>query len=499
MKLKERIRKKLRNYRIPLNSVDESLPKNISAVKNVAVIGGGIAGISAAANLLERGFSVDLYERETFIGGKVGSWTFESNGERLRTEHGFHGFFKQYFNLRSFMEKTGSIKHLQAIEDYVILYDKDKKQGFKDMKTTPGLNILSLRKQGIYGIGTFFNPFSVPYLNLLRYHPEKTFRKYDHTSFRRFAKRTMMPKGMQMVFSSFARAFFAEPEKMSMAELIKSFHFYFLSNDLGLIYEVLDDDFEHSFLKYCRDYIEGLGGNILLDHGVSEIVQQDNGFSIEGKKYDYAVLATDVKATKGITERSKSLHGYENTYRQLTSLKASGNYVVYKIWTDRFEADESLPCYVFTDRLKCLDSVSLYHKMEKESAEWSRRNGGGIFELHTYILPEDLQGEEEIKKALLEEFIHYFPEMEGVEIKHEFYQFRSDFTAYHTGLHADRPSTVTEVPGLYLAGDWVKMDNCTMLMEAAYTSGALAANAILSKESLQENPLHSVPQYGLFS
>ncbi len=44
------------------------------------------------------------------------------------------------------------------------------------------------------------------------------------------------------------------------------------------------------------------------------------------------------------------------------------------------------------------------------------------------------------------------------------------------------PRIETEIRGLYLAGDWVKMDNCTMLMEAAYTSGAIAANHIMARE-----------------
>ena len=35
---------------------------------------------------------------------------------------------------------------------------------------------------------------------------------------------------------------------MSMAEVIKSFHFYFLSHDEGLFYEYLDDGYHHSLI-----------------------------------------------------------------------------------------------------------------------------------------------------------------------------------------------------------------------------------------------------------
>ena len=94
---------------------------------------------------------------------------------------------------------------------------------------------------------------------------------------------------------------------------------------------------------------------------------------------------------------------------------------------------------------------------------------------------------------------HYFPELKGVKIVHEYYQFRNDFSAFHTGLYKERPTVKTEVPELFYAGDWVKMDNCAMLMEGAYVSGVLAANHILQNEGVQEKELVQVPTKGLLA
>lgn len=91
---------------------DHSLPLRLQHRRRVAVVGAGIAGISAASNLGERGFVVDLYEKAAYAGGKLGSWQFESNGVTLRAEHGFHAFFKQYYNLLEFMKKLQSISIL---------------------------------------------------------------------------------------------------------------------------------------------------------------------------------------------------------------------------------------------------------------------------------------------------------------------------------------------------------------------------------------------------
>ena len=40
----------------------------------VAILGGGVAGMSAAHELIERGFEVEVYEKQpTYVGGKARS------------------------------------------------------------------------------------------------------------------------------------------------------------------------------------------------------------------------------------------------------------------------------------------------------------------------------------------------------------------------------------------------------------------------------------------
>ena len=65
--LRKKIKAKLKNYKIDINTIDDSLPFNISTPKKVAVVGAGIAGLSAAANLAERGFDVTLYEKNNYL------------------------------------------------------------------------------------------------------------------------------------------------------------------------------------------------------------------------------------------------------------------------------------------------------------------------------------------------------------------------------------------------------------------------------------------------
>jgi uncharacterized protein with NAD-binding domain and iron-sulfur cluster len=81
----------------------------------VIILGGGVAGMSAAHELVERGFEVVVFERRDIAGGKARSVPVSDDGERtsghqlagnaggslghrLPGEHGFRffpGFYKQ--------------------------------------------------------------------------------------------------------------------------------------------------------------------------------------------------------------------------------------------------------------------------------------------------------------------------------------------------------------------------------------------------------------------
>jgi isorenieratene synthase len=286
---------------------------------------------------------------------------------------------------------------------------------------------------------------------------------------------------------------------MSLAELIKSFHYYFLSNDLGIIYDVLNDDFEKTLWDPFRNYLKGHDHAICTGTQINQIGYENDKFNISGKSYDYLIIASDVKHTPKLIENSEELkNANPNFTDQLMSVKTSQNYAVLRIWIDK-DVDGELPCFIFTDAVKILDSVTIYHQMEKTSAAWVKENGGGIFELHSYAIPEDMTDGDEVRNQLLDEFETYFPEIKNYKIKYENFQFRDDFTAFHTNLYESRPEFKTPISNLYLAGDWVKLPSPAMLMEAATTSALYAANDILDKENLRQEPIYSVPLKGLFA
>jgi len=145
--LELQIEKRLGGYRHPMNKVDESLPHNPSRARRVAIVGAGLAGLAAAVTLGRRGFAVTLFEKNAYLGGKIGAWPVTlPDGSVQLVEHGFHAFFRHYYNLNAFLDSLGLRSGFREIEDYAILTLEGRRLSFKGIALTPVLNLLSLAK-----------------------------------------------------------------------------------------------------------------------------------------------------------------------------------------------------------------------------------------------------------------------------------------------------------------------------------------------------------------
>lgn len=495
------IRERLGGYKQQINVVEADKPVQMRKARRAAVVGGGIAGISAASHLAERGFGVALFEKEPYLGGKVGSWKADvGGGVEMQIEHGFHAFFRQYYNFLDFLKRIGAEKYLEPIDDYLILTQAHGNFSFQGIDTTPIYNLLSMARKGIYSLPRMaLNPKAQKMQALFRYEPESTFAQYDQVSFADFARSAALPDRLVRIFTSFARAFFSEPSRMSMAEMIKGFHFYFLSNDLGLLYDYMNEDFAVSLLGPVFAHFEKHGVSWHLNAPVESVEREGKGYRVNGVPFDDLVIATDVVGTRKIAEKSPWLREEAPILAaQMSALRPSQRYAVLRLWLDR-DIRSDLPIFVFTDREVLLDSISLYHRMQETSRRWVEENGGSVIELHSYAVPDAIRDQEEARAQLIREFETYFPEIKGAVIRHEFMQFRQDFASFAIGEYAGRPTVQTEIPNLFLAGDWVRLSCPAMLMEAAHTSGMIAANHLLSAQGLQQYPVYSIPLRGLLA
>jgi 15-cis-phytoene desaturase len=89
----------------------------------VAVLGGGVGGLSAAHELIERGFDVTVYERKEVFGGKARSLSVANTGtdgrKDLPGEHGFRFFPAFYKHLPDTMMRIPNPSNTSAFNNLV--------------------------------------------------------------------------------------------------------------------------------------------------------------------------------------------------------------------------------------------------------------------------------------------------------------------------------------------------------------------------------------------
>lgn len=88
-----------------------SLPKN---GQTVTIIGGGLSGLMAGCELIDRGFDVTILEKNATLGGRLRSWRDKDFGSHGKgewkghtIEHGTHIVFPFYKNFREFLGRHG--------------------------------------------------------------------------------------------------------------------------------------------------------------------------------------------------------------------------------------------------------------------------------------------------------------------------------------------------------------------------------------------------------
>jgi carotenoid phi-ring synthase / carotenoid chi-ring synthase len=478
-------------------------------VESVLVIGGGLAGATAALRLAEAGVPVTVLERNPYLGGKLGAWrTALDDGREVTVEHGFHGFFLQYYNLFRLLSDIGCpVDDFPLIDDYVIAAADGRCEGIRRYPRTPPFNVLAMALRS-------------PFLNLrearrmrdfgllrdafLSFDPDETWSRYDRLSFAELTRRIGLDgTGFDVVFKVFGHSFFSEASEVSAAEIAKNFHFFFFANPESLLFRYCRTDFERAIWSRWRARLEALGGRVELGAEVARLDAAERGFVAtvaDGRRLraDAIVLAVDPAGLRRVAGASRELLARSPSLaRLLGAVPPPRPYAVVRLWLDRDCARERCSFTSVHGRAP-LDSITVYHRLEEESARWAAEASGGVFELHAYtpdaVVASDPDG---IERALCAELEAVFPELRGAGVRGKVRQVRWDFPSHPVGGGPDRLETLSPHPGLLFAGDYVRLPLPAALMEAAVVSGTLAANAIRATWGTAPVRLWSVPLRGV--
>jgi isorenieratene synthase len=480
----------------------DRVPEPLRAV----VVGGGLAGCAAATVLGERGVTVTVVERNDYLGGRAGAWTEKlPNGEPFEMERGFHAFFRQYYNLRHLIRRFDPGLHsLVPLLDYPLMGPGGARESFTGLPKLPPFNVMELvRRTPRLRLSDLARVNVRAALEMLAYDAESTWRDLDHRNARDYLDSLNFPRdARQMLFNVFSHSFFNPEEGMSAADMLMMFHFYFMGNPEGLVFDLLNEPFSLSLWQPLRRYLERHGGDVRTNLAAERIEREGEGWRVRLQggeatlSADLVVLALDVPGLQAIVRQSPDL-GDPGWRRQVEQLGVTLPFAVWRIFLDRPVHPDRHP-FVGTTGLGFVDNVSIYELFEGESRRWALRHGGSVVEVHAYGVDEQAT-EAEIRADFARQLHDLYPETREARPIHERFLLRRDCPSFAPDSYQQRTNVPTPSPGIALAGDFVKLPFPSALMERAVASGFLAASHLLHRWGVRPEPLWSVPRRGLLA
>lgn len=468
------------------------------------VIGGGLAGIAAATVLAERGSPVTLLEAESFLGGRAGAWTETlADGTSFQMERGFHAFFRQYYNLRALMKRVDpELALLAPMNDYPLLGPDGRRESFTNLPRHAPFNVMELvRRTPTLTLRDLMRVSVGRAAAMMAFDPDRTYAKWDRWTAREYLDALRFPpEARQMLFDVFAHSFFNPEEDYSAAELLAMFHFYFLGNPEGLVFDTMRKPFSTGLFQPLERYLRDHGADVRTSTPVRRMELIEGGFRVhtDGESFagSHVVLALSVPALKQLVRTSPD--AFEPTLRaRIDALGVTHPFAVWRLFLDRKVAADRAP-FAGTTGLGILDNISVYERLEDESRAWSERSGGSVVELHAYAV-DPTWSEDAIRADLLRGLHAAYPETRDARIVEERFLLRQDCPAFRPGDQAARPGVVTTRKNLFLAGDFVKLPFPSALMERAVTSGFLAANAIVGRAGARPVEVKTIRATGLLA
>ncbi len=453
---------------------------------SVAIVGGGLAGLSAACALSESGFRVTLFERRPYLGGRASSYEHPGTGEVV--DNCQHVLFKLCTNLIAFYKQIGVEDKIRWFDRMTFIEPGGRTSvlkpsslpapfqvtpsflGFKFLNVwdklalSRGLAALILGKPKDDG-GTFQQW-------LQRHHQ-------THNAIERFWKPILvsaLSEDMDRIAVPYAAQVVRESMKSGDARIMGV-----PSIPLTELYSA------------ANDYITSHGGSVRLRNSVQSFLPTEKGTRLRlqdsEEEFDYAVLAVPFDSLAKLLPQSADAQDLRDKLSHFETAPITGVH----LWFDRQISD--LPHAVLLDRT----IQWMFHKsllLQKHSAAVSSRdNGAGeredrpsyvelVISASKSLIEKSRQ---EIIDLALSELREFFPAARGARlVKATVIKEVNATFSPKPGIDRYRPMAQTPWPRVLLAGDWTAT-GWPATMEGAVRSGYMAAEVISSKAGVSRD------------
>jgi len=434
--------------------------------RTVVVVGGGLAGLTAALELRRHGQTVVLLEGSQRLGGKAGA---DRVGEQL-IEHGYHIFPRWYVNTRRLLGELGV--ELNDLDSYFVL----ERGRFPQLRR---IKIVDPFSDGALPLPErlLFSQAVVEFCSA-GLHRDRFSHRISSTGFlasRPYALRSALRLNEENMLKAVAVPA-AELSAWTAQQVGRSW-----MRSPAPFVSVLRADAETAWFKPFAARLAHMGvalrlgtqvRGLVVENGRLEAVRLGDGSVLRG---DTFVLATPLEVTRTLVD--DAVFQCDPRLARLHKLQAVPM-ASFHLYLRRKVAGLPREHVFFRGGRYALSFIDV-------SQHWSGCNGTVLSCISSNFQPLTSLSPNAQARELLSEIQAYLPiPAEDVERWHvssnvDTPLFQNTPSSWH-----NRPEVRTRLGGLYLAGDYVQSPVDLATMEAAVFSGMQAATAILDDQKV---------------
>jgi zeta-carotene desaturase len=452
-------------------STTDGITDRLNTQHTVTIVGGGVAGLSAACALADAGFRVTVLERRGYLGGRASSYFHPGTGEIL--DNCQHVLFGCCTNLVDFYKRIGVADKIFWDDRMTLIEPGGRRSVLKPSSLpAPMHGLPAILKSRCFSFKDKISLVFAFVALMLRkkQNPDRCLLDWLK------AHRQTAGAMNRFWWLVIASALNSDLDQISMPYAAKVIRELFLNSaragSMGMSTVPLSD-----LYAGAEKYLKERNSEIIYNANVEGAELEDESelwfVKAQDKLYvsENLILALPFEATAKLLPRMPANESAVHLAEELKTLEHWPICSVH-LWFDR-EITE-LNHAVLLDR----DIHWMYHK-----SRWQpqRNSKASYIELVVSVSREfaALSREQALARAI-GQLAEFFPEVKNAKLVKSalIKEVRATF-GVPPGVDAARPSAISPWPNCFLAGDWTAT-GWPSTMESAARSGYLAAEALCS-------------------
>jgi len=454
---------------------------------SVAIIGGGLAGISAGCALADAGYRIELFERRPYLGGRASSYELPATGEVV--DNCQHVLLGCCTNLIDLYRRLGVEDQIRWYDEITFILPGGKSSVLRPSALpAPMHTSLSFLTSSVLDLRDKL-AISRALLALMPSLPADTNEDFQSWLLRHGQTKQSIDRFWAPVLIS---ALNDDLDQVSVRYAALVFRDSFLKSAeagrMGLPAVPLSD-----LYGVAASYIEARGGHVHLRASVESIQASVEGVQIsvgaEATPADYAILATPFNAVEKLLPDTPAMQPLREQAAHFGSVPITGIH----LWFDR----EVTPL----EHAVLLERTIQWMFQKSKILNTRRATGetGSYLELVVSASKSIVdKPRQEIIDLAMRELAEFFPTVREAKLTKATVvkEVHATFSPA-PGSDFYRPSHTTPFPRLFLAGDWTAT-GWPATMEGAVRSGYGAAEALaISSNDSQRFLVPDLPSKGL--